>query len=125
MQGFKLTTVAMDGVGGDLDITTLAVDSDDIIRDAIVCAVRTRVSEWYYNPATGLDPEAANLSPLESDIKATIEADLADMLATTAGATFLSGEATRITTGTGRDWTLRIRMKTNRSIITINATASL
>lgn len=121
MRGFKLTGIETDprAIGGDLDIYTKAVDHDDIVRDAIVLVIRTRVGEWYYNPSRGRDPQVANLSPNDEDIRATLEADLADDLALITGFSLDSVTCHRM--GTTRTWRVTVKGRTVRPL-TVTAT---
>jgi hypothetical protein len=114
-RGFNLTTAGVNGTaGGDLDIYTKAVDSDTIIRDAIVLVVRTRRGEWYYNPQIGIDPETANISPREQDIRATLEDDIRGDLALISGFTLDTVSVSRI--GTTRNWRVIITGRTVRPL---------
>jgi hypothetical protein len=114
-RGFNLTTAGVNGTaGGDLDIFTKAVDSDTIIRDAIVLVVRTRRGEWYYNPQVGLDPETANISTRDQDIRATLEDDLRGDLSLISGFTLDNLTVSRV--GATRNWRVIITGHTVRPL---------
>lgn len=118
MRGFNITSdAAGDAAGGDLDIHSLAEDSDTIVRAGIAITLRTRRGEWYQNPSLGLDPSVATYAATDRDIQAILEADCISMFAGMSGFTVTSVEASRVNIHS-RAWRIIIVGKATRLLVT-------
>lgn len=69
----------------DIDFATRCVDDITIIRDALVCLLRTARNDWRGNRRMGVDLAFMTLGGTDEDIRRTVETDIAEQTSAVTG----------------------------------------